>query len=821
MTVAGPASSPGLANPALLPLRHPLVSVAVVVAVTALAVAPIAFGRRLTALTGRPVGLRMDFRAEKLFPARDPRLAIHDAFADDFGRGDRTALILLRSPGVLERASMERIHRITEDLRAHPLADRDRVSSLSHVTYVRAEDDWLRVEPLFDAERVASGEAAWAPAAMADGLLDHPLYENRIIGRDADIAAFVVPLDPRSDTPRNRNAFAAWLHDYFAAEVQEGEEVHLDGIIITRHEVLQLMTRDSRTYYPVAAIMLLVILAIVFRSVLVAAITTVVVILAAVWTVGLMAAADIPLNLISTAIPVLIVVAGVGDAVHLLARHGQLIASGLAPRAALFEAVSEVSTACLLTSVTTAAGFLSLAISDVEVIREFGIPVGFGIMAAYAVTFLLLGPILLVVRPPAASPHGRTGLAHRFAAWIWRLVDGHAPRVIAGALLLTLAAAATLPLVRIESRMLGDFGPESRLVRTRTFTEEHFGGVSALELVVRVPRSGSVVAGGPTASATAIRGAGRTIDDEVLAAVDRVVSKMRGDAFRERGVLYVLSVTDYLKDMNHIFAERAPGSFRLPPSRDASAQFLLLYESATPSDPTTDFITPSRDAVRVQVRIRNLWTPEFFALADAIHDEARREVPAGLDVQVTGWTLMIQAIHESLAHNLLASLVIALAVIFGAVLLVTRSLRLSLLSLIPNLLPLLLLLATMALLGIRLRMVTSVLFCVVFGIAVDDTLHFVAALHQRRALGGREAVRAAVHETGAALVLTTVILSAGFGVLLLSTIMANRLFGALSGLTLIFALLADLLLLPALVLRLGGLGPPTPVADAKATGDPT
>ncbi len=789
-----------------LPIRHPATALALVVLGTALALAPLVAPDLVSSLVGVETRLRFDFRVEKLFPDDDRRLEDHRAFVDDFGRDDDTAIILLAGDAdVLEASALGRIHRITELLRDHPLVDADRVSSLSHVSFVRAEGGWLDVAPLFEPDDAAT----WDRDAMAALLLDHPIYRDQVVSGDARVCGFVVPLHPIEASPEARRELVAFLRRTLADEAGPGETVHLDGIIVTRDVVLELMRRDSRVYYPTALAVLVLALVLVLRDVRAALLTTTAVVLSVVWTLGLMAWAGIPLNLVSTAIPVLLVVAGVGDAVHLIERLRHLAVLGVAPGEALEQAVAEVGLACLMTSVTTAAGFLSLAFAGVVTLREFGVPTGVGIVFAFVITFLLLPPVLLAW-PAIATPRAeRRGLGRRIARGAWRLVAARRGWVLLGAAAATLAAVLVAPSVRVESRMLEDFDEDGPLHQTRRFIEERMGGVSAIEVIVRRPSDAVAVApGGPTGAAAAIAGAGgaraRMLDPDVLAAAAALAERLRAEDYRAAGVLSVVGLTDYLAEMNHVLEERAPGTDVLPGTRAAAAQLRFLYESSRPSDPTVDFVGDAQEVLRIRVRVKNLWTPEFFELADRIEAEASALLPPDLEVRVTGFTLMMQAVQQSIIRHLAQSLAIAAGVILLAVVLLTGSVRGTVLGLVANLLPLLLLLAVMALVGFRLRMITSAIFCVVFGIAVDDTIHLFAAIRAgSRSTGGaisRRALRRAVTETGAAMIATSAILAAGFGVLLLSSIRANRLFAGLSILTIVLALAIDLLAIPALLL---------------------
>ncbi|MBI4576451.1 MAG: MMPL family transporter [Planctomycetes bacterium] len=763
----------------LLSLRHPRAALALVAVASALAVLPLVCPGSLSRLAGRPVGLRSDFGVRSLFPTRDPRLATYDAFMEDFGRDDATAMVLLtREAGsVLERPYLERVHALTEALRRLPRVDGERVLSLSHVTWVRSEGDTLQLAPLFEPGRASDGELA----NYRERLPANPLYRDRVVSADASTAAFLVPLHKAHDTESNRDAFAQEVRAWFEARLVPGETLHVDGLVTTRNEIRGHMRRDARVYYPVAFALLVAILAWVLGSLRGGAAATLVVALSVLWTLGGMALLDVPLNLISTAIPVILCVVCVGDSVHLIHCCRTLRASGAPGREAVERALPEVGLACLLTSVTTAAGFGSMAASDVPMVRDFGLPVALGTMAAYAATFLVLPPLL--ARWPAlveARPGAAHGLTERLARLAVRLGEPRPWRVLAAAALVALPAVAVLGRLRVESRMLGDFGPETRLVQTREFVEARFGGVSALQVVLRGQRPGGA------------------LDLAALRAVDGLVAELRGTAFREAGVLHVLALTDYLKDMHHILHERAPGTEVLPATPEAVAQYLFLYEGAEPSDPTLDLVSARRDATRVVVRVRNLYTPAFFDLVRRVAEAAGRRLPPDLRLEITGATLMGQAVHQSLVRNLLYSLALALVVVTASFLALARSVTVALASLIPNLLPLLFILAGMAACGVALEVVSSLVFCVTFGIAVDDTLHLIAAVRQRREAGA-EAVWLTLEEVGPALIQTTVILAGGFSVLLLSTIHANRVFGGACVLTLILALAADLTVTPALL----------------------
>jgi predicted RND superfamily exporter protein len=755
---------------------------------------------------------RLDVRLEALFPQSDSRLAELEAFRATYGRGDRSAVVLLElaeGSHALDPAAIAHVASLSAALQELPFAHAEGVVSLSHVTYVRSQDDELRLEPLY-----TPGQA-WVREEVAH-LPSHPIYQNRVVSPAGRHVGFVVPLDPLEDTPSTRAAFAEGL---LALSPGPGERLWVDGAIVARARIRALVRQDMRRVWPAAALVLLVILVLWLRDLAACALALAVVGLAALWTFAAMSLLGIPLNPLSTAIPVLLLVAGVGDALHLLGRLRQRLAQGAESLAALEAAVDEVGLACFFTSVTTAVGFSALALSDVPMLSQLGVPVALGVLFAFVLTILLLPPCL---RGPrwvawAVARGGERGFGERVAGGLWRLVSTRRRIVLAGALVIALGSLALLPWLRVETRMLGDFGPESPLSKTRAAFETLFGGVSTLEVIVRAPPGAESASPSPSTSPPTQHASepwfeddfgeeplegppARLLELDVQRALAAATARLRSPELRQRGVLTVHSLPDYLADMNHVLHERAPGTDVLPETRQAVAQFLLFYEGSSPRDPTADLLAGDRLSLRVQVRIENLPTHAFFELVEAVRAEVSRDLPAGFEVVVTGNTLMIQAAHQSLVRNLIRGLSLALLAVFLAVLAVSRSWRLALVSLLPNLLPLLIGLALLSVGGVALRLATSAIFCVVFGIAVDDTIHFLAALRARRDLAPRDRLQGALVETGSAIVGTTAVLAGGFSVLLLSGVQANRLFGLLCAVTLVGALLCDLLLLPALLL---------------------
>ena len=740
-------------------------------------------------------GLKRDLRMEKMFPDGRPERVAYDAFEETFGRDDVTAFCVVELGGssVLELETMVRIRELTKGLadlgyKGIPLVDGENVVSLSDAPVARTPGDGtVEVGPLYDPE-TRPYEAAEAEA-LVDG---QPALEGRLISRDRKLCGFWVPVDPGAQdalgSEKARVRFAEAIRRYFSQEgaLEPGDSAWLDGRAITNHNTLLMMQADTRFFYPLAFGLMLLVLFVAFRRFLPAAIAVTTVALSCVVTFGFMAAVGIPVSLLSTTIPVMVLVVCVGDAVHLLTRYEQerLKEGGAQDKGAevaLERALREVGRACFFTSATSAVAFGALSQSKFEMVRQMGIPIAFGVLVAYLLTFLILPPLLKKWPGAAGGAAQSVAALQRPLGALSALIAKRPGLIVIGFVLLLGADLALLPSLSRETRMLHDFDEDDPVLQTRIFLEERMDGAIPLELLID----------------TGEAGAGH--DPAVQKGLLSLGHALRSKEFRDQGVLHVLSSADYLADAYHTLYDRDPAKKDvLPDDRAGIAQLQALYWIGG-TDPTAAYVD-SVDAprrLRLGLRIKNLYTSDFFALTAAVEAEAKKHLPEGTKVQITGASLMSQLIQDMLSAEMIRTVGSAILAVMVLVLISFRSLRLALLALVPNLLPLLLIAGCLVLTGTALSMTTTMVFAIVFGISVDDTIHFVAGYAERR--DRPDAVELTLRETGSSLTLSSLALVLGFSVLLVSAFPPNRTFGAMVAATVVFALLGDLVLLPALI----------------------
>lgn len=642
--------------------------------------------------------------------------------------------------------------------------------------------DWMatrgvgrfEVSPLVEGDALGEGDVARVEAALET----LPGLEGRLVGRRGRVLPIVAT--PAEGIPRER--LAALVTEVRAAVAARpppsGVEVQLAGLPVLRASMIETMERDRLWLVVVSLLANAGVLVLAARwlagSVLPLGVvgTTLGIVL------GGMALAGLRLDLLTNVVPPLLVTLSLGDAVHFTERYREEAARpGDAPgeagrAAALRRAFVAMAVACLLTSVTTAVGFGSLAAARAEPLRRFGLVTAAGVLVAYLVTMTFLPASLRLARghPPRPPTRGGAVLA-RIAARAAR----RAGWVAAGFAALGVVAAVGAASVRPDGGLLDQFDPDDPNHRATRLVEASLEGVRRVEVELAA-------------------------DDGVLgtAAGLRALDDFARWAEARSGVLAVSGPHRTLSDAWVTFTgDRAAGDAALASEARVAALRELVALGGT--DPLRGALAPDGGEARLTVHVADAGVAEMAGLLAAV--DARLDPLRGRGVRVT---LGGEAVHATaglglVVGDLLSSLGVAILLIFGVLGLLFRSLRLALLSVPPNLLPLLVVLGYMGVRGIPLGPATVIVFAVSLGLAVDGTIHLVCRLQEEaRARRVAGALVRAVRGTGRAIVLGAGTLLVGFGALTTSAFVPVRLFGELSLVAIGTALVAELVLVPAL-----------------------
>lgn len=785
-----------------LPLRAPRLALALILG--------------LSALVGAGAfQLRFDPSTEKVFPAGHPAVADFAAFREAFG-ADEAVFVALEVPAghsvyeaeplALARHLARQAAKIEGVERAVTLAD---LPLLALTPFGPALVPGLPEDP-----------ASASPEALRRwraGVREAPLIEGTLVSRDERATSVVVRLQrlPPGAEGAALNAKVVRDLDRVVAEARSlHPEVrfYVAGSPMIKERIMRAVQEDMVRFAPPLVVIALLVSALILRSIRGPLLVVGVLTITTALTLGGMGWAGQPLDPMTALVPTLILVIGVADSLHLLVEQRAQVAA-LGPQASgaetILAACRHTLVPCVLTSATTVIGFGSLVTSSIPPIQRFGAAAAVAASIAFLVTFLFVPAVSALLPPPRAA-----AAVQDRAEGLARLVIGH-PRLLLG-LSLLFCGALSLGMLRMEAEtdFLNFFPKDDPLVLAVDAIEARFSGVAPCEVMVQGP-------------------ADCAHDPQVL----RAIVAFERELEQHPLVDMAYSAADVVAQANRLVTASETPSV---PSDAAGLQQVerLLEQLAGGRLETAQFISPAgpshptEEWLRVSVRARSSGSSKSKQLADHVRVLAERHLtPVGVRAVPTGTSVVFGESADTIVEGQIWSFLFAFLMITTVMTLALRSLRLGVLSAIPNLAPIGCLLGAMGYLGIHFNSFNSMVASIALGIAVDDTIHVLVGFRRRadeRTL--EEAVRETLAREGTALISTSAVLFAGFAVLLLGTFGPTREFGLLTSIAIAVALLGDLVILPGLLLLFPGLlggalcgrgtssaAPPEDLADPSAS----
>jgi uncharacterized protein len=721
-------------------------------------------------------GIRFDYNLEGFLPSGDPTIRQYRAFTEVYEADDVFVIVGFETEpgGVYRYETLRDIEAMTAALEG--LNGVERVISLTSLENIRGTAGGIEVAPVVD--RIDPHPEALA--ALESQLRADSLAVGYVVSPAGDATALLIQIEPERNTYDQRGpiinaareALAPWSDRY---------ELRWSGFPYLRNSYIQTLQVEVIRSVGLATLVIILVLTFLFRSVRGVVMPLVMVWLGLLWTIAVMMLSGSYIDVLTSSTAAIILVVAVADSIHLLAKYLDGLTAGLAKREAIRQMVVRLGAATLMTSITTAIGFGTLATSRVVPMQRFGVFTAVGVLLTFVLSLALVTVLLMWTAEPKKRTIRRVGGKSRMAHWL-RWVDGFTerrPRLIvavsAGLLALSLAGASQL---RVNSYINDDLGPRTQVYQDLRFFEQRIVSPFRFEVLLSTDEPDAFK------------------DPALLAEVERVQRRLEAEEFVTRTV----SPTDLLKQLNRALQDGDPGAYVLPDSRELTAQYLLLLEM-TDEDFLRRFADFDYSEVRVSAHMDDVGSARIQAFRDDFETYLADTLPEGIVATTTGTIVLAADLSDYLVESLLLS--IGLAFLFISLLMgaLFRSVKLVLISLVPNVAPLIAIAGIMGVAGIEIKPTTAVIFSIAFGIAVDDTIHMLARLKQEVKAGHelRVALRHTIVGTGKALILTSVILLGGFLVLTTSAFQGTMYMGMLVSATIGLALAADLFLLPALL----------------------
>jgi predicted RND superfamily exporter protein len=717
--------------------------------------------------------IRADFSFEALIITNDEEGAFFEEFRDRFEESDRDIIILLQGETLFHPDSVALIGQLTEAL--EEVDGLEKVTTVFNSPLIQGTEDGIQIESFDD----LMNEDPSALGELEAEILDNRMFRRFVISEDGKTMALLARLDFDIVTEKQKRPVVRAAVSVTKAIIGERFSVHFSGMPVIQEEYTSQGLQEMWGFFFLSAGILCFLLFLTFRSAMGLYIPQLTVLISVVLLLGLMSLFGQKLNIISNVIPSLLLVYGVADSIHLINRYYEELNKGLEKKQALLVVIRRMGVACFMTSFTTAVGFISLYTATIEMVKNFGLFSGIGILIAYLTTILLI-PILLSLRPAPRrkwNEHKGDDVIERIMTLTGRLNEKY-PKILISLAVLVLSGSVILCLrVNIESYILEELSEDNPIVQANHILEEDMMGI--------LPYQIQIAAGGE----------GLALEPDFLVRVDQLQSFVASQPWIRK----TLSIVDILKEMHQVMNGDDPAFYRVPETRELVAQYLLLYEISGDKEDLDVLLTPDGSYVRLSCQGLDMGTSNYFELKRRTEEKAASLFGSPASYRVTGRSLLATRALDNIIRDMLVSFFSAFAIIFLTVSLLYRSLKAGLITMIPNIIPLVVTMGFMGLFGITLRLSTVVIFAVCLGMAVDDTIHYLSRFREELVKTGDyvESMYNTLRTAGRAITLTTVIIIAGFLVFLTSGFRATQSFGLLSSVALAASLLGSLIFLPA------------------------
>ena len=732
----------------------------------------------LVAASGaRFLGFSTDYRV--FFSKDNPQLLAFETLQNTYTKNDNVMFAVEPKDGkVFTRETLAAIEDITRASWKIPYSIR--VDSVTNFQYTWADGDDLVVQDLVENAQGFTDAQLKKVQAVA---LAEPLLLNRLITRKSNITGINVtinrPQKTITETPEV-TAFAREMEDKFQKKYPD-INIYLTGVVFMDNAFNEAGEGDMKSLIPVMYGIVLIIMALSLRTFW-GTLTTILIMAFSILTgMGLAGWSGILLTPISANAPTIILTLAVADSIHILVTLFYEMRHGKPKHEAIRESLRVNHQPVFITSLTTAIGFLSLNFSDSPPFRDLGNMVAVGVMAAYVYSVFFL-PAMMAVLPlrvkKVSSSHN--GFIDTLGDWVIH----NRNLLFWGMIIIITLLSIQIPRNIIDEKFNEYFDTRYQFRLDNDYVEEHLTGFESIEYSLGAGESGGIS------------------NPEYLNKLEEFADWYR----QQPGVMYVSTLTDTMKRLNKNMHGDDESYYRLPEARDLSAQYLLLYELSLPFGlDLNNQINIDKSSTRFTAILESISTQEALDLENSAQEWLRKNAPPEMASHGASPLIMFSHIAMRNIDSMMKGTALALLLISAILIAVLRSFKLGLISTIPNMVPMIMTFGIWGWMVGEIGLAVSVVAPVALGIIVDDTVHFLSKFRRARMELGKsteEAVRYSFHTVGTALFLTSIILVCGFLVLTFSGFRMNVQLGFMTTISILCALLADFLFLPALLMKL-------------------
>lgn len=711
--------------------------------------------------------LKMDNTPRVWFSSKDPTYASFKKFQNEFSEVG-SFIIALESDKLFSVPVMQYIKKKTEEIELLPSIER--VQSLANANKIIATKEGLEIRPLLQDIEVEKLKE------IKEYTISDEIFKDYIISRDNKTTTIVASWNEMSE---GEDKLISQIKEIVEERKPDGVKLYFSGSKEMKIQYDRYSKENIEKFIPIIALFISISILIIFRSLPKLFIILIVVGMSIVWALGIYSLLDYTLNVITGMLPALVLILSIADSIHIIEYYYENQRLNKNKKEVYIQTLNFISIPCLITSLTTSLAMFSLATSPIMAVRTFGIGSAIGIMCAYIISIIVVPISLLLLPERKAISQKENSMWPLFLKRIAFFNERrYKPILFSVALLLIFFLIGFIHL-NTETNDIEYFPKKSLFRKATEFINKKLGWTVDIEVLLE---------GG---------------EDEIkepnilkrMEALSKEISNLPD-------VKKVISLPDYIKKINRTLMDCKQEEYRIPDTKEMVAQELFLFTLSDEGRKNLEsIVNTDYSKSRISVKLPSASSEKIVRVCKIIEQKAK-DIFSDTDIKIfiTGGGYLFSILDIYLVESQIKSFSLAFVLVIGFMFIMFKSLRYGLLSIMPNLVPIVLITGFMGWLNISLNVGTVMVASVALGIAVDDTIHFISRFRKERGGLITEDLRKTLVHSGKAIISTSVINMVGFSILLLSSFKPTGYFGILIALTMFFALIGDIIFLPASIL---------------------
>lgn len=714
--------------------------------------------------------LKFNYDFEAFFPNEDSELEIYHTHRNRFEWDNEFVLLGLENKkGIFKKDFLQKVDSLSKELKEIPYINKvispTTIKNISLSGLAPTQKRLLHIE-------------------------DESLYkeDSATIYNTPELIGSFFPTDAKSISIfiKTDEGISKMKCDSLAKNIEKAfkkyhfDDVHFVGRIVAQAVYLENLQKEFKYFLIISFIVIVIFLWLSFRSTYGIVVPITIVIVSIFWTLGIMSMVGQPLDIMTVMLPVMIFIAGMSDVVHFFSKYFEELGKGTQKDKIFPLILKEVGFPTFLTLITTVVGFLSLLFSSIVPIRDFGIFTSVGIVIAFILTYTLLPALLYFFTPKKlVEVHGHDNRAYNIMRKILFWIFRSQKTIIVISVVIVVLSIIGVYKIKVNNILLEDLSDKVRIKQDFMFFDKHYSGVRPLELAIEIKN-------------------GKTVwDYEVMRQLNEVDSFLK----KEYHAGFMYSPAMLAKTINKALNDLPPGTTAFPGKEDYEEVKKQLISNKKNKD-IKRIITPDGKYARINGKITDVGSIVVNEQNIRLNDFINKHINQNdIQIRITGAAHLIDRNNQYMVTNMTQGFIFSIIVIALLTYFLHRNWRMVLVFILPNVVPLLIIAGIMGYAGIELKAATSLVFSIAFGVATDDTIHFISRLKIELGYGKSliYAFKRTYFETGKPILLTTFILMGGFMSLMISNFESTFYFGFLICITIIIAVLADIFLLPVLL----------------------